>query len=93
MKDGQGVCERERVCVTVCVSWCHSHYGVYICTMCIFVYHGVMAIVEAGQNVCESVYMHHVYVCVSWCHSHYVGWTKCVCECVYMYHVFVYHGL
>ena len=60
MKDGPGVCERERECVSLCV------------------YHGVIAIMEAGQNVCESVYMYHVCVCVSWCHSHYGGWTKCV---------------
>ena len=53
--EGWTRCVCERVCVTVCVSWCHSHYGVYICIMCIFVYHGVMAIVEAGQNVCVSL--------------------------------------
>ena len=51
---------------------------VCICIMCMFVYHGVIAIMEVGQNVCESVYMYHVYVCVPWCHSHYGGWTKCV---------------
>ena len=77
MKDGPGVCVRERECVSLCVyhgviaimeAGQNVSETVYICIMCIFVYHGVMAFVEAGQNVCVRV---------------------CIC----IMYMFVYHGV
>ena len=59
------------------------------CIMCMFVYHGVIAIMEAGQNVCVSLcicimcmFVYHGVIAIME-----VGQN--VCESVYMYRVYV----